>query len=113
MRMTRLLLAATIAALSVLHAQTDWPDWGHDPGGQRFSPLKQINASNVSTLVQAWTYQMQKEGQAFRSSQSTPLVVGNIMYLSWPLNHVAAMEADTGKELWEYTARGDYRGNGL
>src|SRR5205814_835628 len=40
-------------------------------------------------------------------------VVGGIMYLSWPLNHVTALEPETGKVLWRYTAPGDYRGNGL
>ena len=103
-------LLIAFALLPALHAQTDWPDWGHDPGGQRFSPLKQINTGNVSKLAPAWTYRMEKEGQAFRSSQSTPLVVGGVMYLSWPLNHVAAMDSSTGKALWEFTARGNYRG---
>ena len=113
MRVRNLLPMVVIACLRALHAQTDWPGWGHDAGGQRFSPLKQIDVTNVSKLTVAWTYQMQKDGQAFRASQSTPLVIGNIMYLSWPLNHVAAMEAVSGKVLWEFTARGDYRGNGL
>jgi len=56
--------------LPTLYAQNDWPMWGHDPGGQRFSPLTQINASNVSKVVPAWSYPMKKEGQAFRLSQS-------------------------------------------
>jgi quinoprotein glucose dehydrogenase len=95
-------------ALPALHAQSDWPSWGRDPGNQRFSPLKQINTSNVSKLVPAWQYQMKKEGQPFRSSQSTPLVVGGVLYLSFPFYRVVALEPETGKVLWEYTARGDY-----
>ena len=99
--------------LPALHAQRDWPTYGHDQAGQRFSPLTQVTANNVSKLVPAWSFRMQKEGQAFRLSQSTPLVVNGVLYLSWPLNHVVAMEPETGKVLWEFTARGDYRGNGL
>lgn len=95
-------------ALGALHAQNDWPSWGRDPGNQRFSPLKQINTINVSKLVPAWQYQMKKEGQPFRVSQSTPLVVGGVMYLSFPFYRVVALEPETGKVLWEYTARGDY-----
>ncbi|MEO8051436.1 MAG: pyrroloquinoline quinone-dependent dehydrogenase [Acidobacteriota bacterium] len=94
-------------ALPALLAQSDWPSWGRDPGNQRFSPLKQINSSNVSKLVPAWQYQMKKEGQPFRASQSTPLVAGGVMYLSFPFYRVVALEPETGKVLWEYTARGD------
>src|SRR5712691_4683283 len=109
----RTLWALVIAGLVLptLHAQNDWPAYGHDPGGQRFSPLKQINTKNVSRLVPAWSYPMKKEGEPFRASQSIPLVVNGVLYLSWPYNHVAALEPETGKVLWEYTARGDFRGN--
>ena len=101
---------AILASLTLpaLRAQNDWPAWGHDTGNQRFSPLKQINTSNVSKLVPAWQYVMKKEGQPFRASQSTPLVIGGVMYLSYPFYRVAALEPETGKVLWEYTARGDY-----
>src|SRR3954466_3910229 len=34
----------------------DWPTYGHDPGGMRYSPLKQITAANVAQLKPAWTY---------------------------------------------------------
>jgi quinoprotein glucose dehydrogenase len=107
MGVLRLFLLVSIA-LPALHAQSDWPSWGRDPGNQRFSPLKQINTGNVSKLVPAWQYQMKKEGQPFRASQSTPLVVGGVMYLSFPFYHVVALEPETGQALWEYTARGDY-----
>ena len=54
---------------------------------------------------------MKKEGQAFRLSQSIPLMINGVVYLSWPWSHVAALEPETGKVLWEYTANADYRGN--
>jgi quinoprotein glucose dehydrogenase len=41
-----------------LLAQNDWPSYGHDPGGQRYSPLKIINPKNVSQLKLAWTLDM-------------------------------------------------------
>jgi glucose dehydrogenase len=37
-------------------AQTDWPMFGHDPGGMRYSPLKQINTTNVQQLRLAWQF---------------------------------------------------------
>ena len=36
-------------------ADTEWRSYGHDPGGTRFSPLKQINNTNVQQLERAWT----------------------------------------------------------
>jgi len=37
----------------------DWPTYGRDPGGMRYSPLRQITAANVGQLKPAWTYRMQ------------------------------------------------------
>jgi quinoprotein glucose dehydrogenase len=105
-------MVAGVAAAS-LSAQNDWPTAGHDPGNQRFSALTQISTSNVSKLVPAWTFQLRKEGALFRASESIPLLVGGILYISWPRFHLAALEPETGKVLWEYTARGDFRGSGL
>ncbi len=53
---------------------------------------------------------MKKDGAPFRPSQSIPLVVNGTMYLSWPFNHVAAVRPETGKILWEFTARSEYSG---
>ena len=38
------------------YAQTDWPSFGNDPGAMRYSPLKQINAENVTQLKLAWKF---------------------------------------------------------
>jgi glucose dehydrogenase len=110
------------AALAVLlpllpaNAQTDWPDVGHDKEAQRYSPLKQINVQNVSTLASAWTYPMKSDGDApgSRTTESVPLVINGRMYVSWPFCHVAALDPETGQQLWLYTApRCPYRGPGL
>ena len=55
--MMRAVPIALVAAASDI-AQTDWPVYGHDPGGMRHSPLKQINASNVKNLTLAWVYRL-------------------------------------------------------
>jgi len=106
-----LLLAVVSLALPALYAQNDWPNFGHDPGGQRYSPLKQINTGNVSKLAPAWNFQMKKEGLPFRPSQSIPIMVNGVLYLGYPYNHVVALEPETGKVLWEFTGRGDYKAN--
>ena len=106
----RVALFALLALVPLLHAQPDWPGYGRDKGAQRYSPLTQINTENVSKLIPAWTFSMQREGVPFRPSQSIPLVVNGIMYISWPFNHVAAMESETGKVIWEFAARSSLSG---
>ena len=108
--MSRRWLVLAVLVASVLNAQTNWPGYGHDKGGQRYSPLTQINTGNVSRLVQAWTFDMKKAGQPFRPSESIPLVVDGLLYLSWPFNHVAALKPDTGKVIWEFSARSGFSG---
>jgi glucose dehydrogenase len=76
----------------------DWPSYGRDLSSQRFSPSTQININNVKNLIQTWIY---KSGIT-ASFQATPIVQDGVMYLSLPFNHVVALDAKTGKELWRY-----------
>ncbi len=85
-----------------LRAATDdranWMSYGRDYANQRFSPLDQINRESVRQLVPRWIYQTGSSA----TFQATPLVVDGIMYLSMPFDHVAAIDAVTGRELWRY-----------
>lgn len=86
----------------------DWPSYGRDPGGQRFSTLKEINRDNVKTLKVVWTYRtgdayQPKDGRA-TAFEATPLYVNNTLYLSTPLGRIIALDPVTGKELWTYDA---------
>jgi glucose dehydrogenase len=112
-------IITTLLALvpSALVGQTDWPTYGHDAGATRYSPLKQINTKNVSELHLAWSYDTEAnagDGAPRRASlsETTPLVVGNVMYMSTPYNRVVALEPETGKEIWKYRSPGTpaYRG---
>jgi glucose dehydrogenase len=114
------IILLTSAVASVAGAQTDWPIYGHDPGGLQYSPLKAIDTRNVSKLQVAWTYdtrpanmptpagapQSSAEGAParprIRASQATPLVVDGMLYLSSPYNRIVALEPETGKKIWEY-----------
>ena len=51
-----LLVLAFFPSLLRAQSQGDWPVAGHDPGAQRYSPLKQINTHNVTKLHRAWTF---------------------------------------------------------
>ncbi|HVW87787.1 MAG TPA: PQQ-binding-like beta-propeller repeat protein, partial [Bryobacteraceae bacterium] len=82
----------------LLVAQTDWPVYGHDPGGLRYSPLTQITPGNVAKLERAWTFHSGQPG-----SEATPLVIAGVMYVTVP-DGICALEPETGKLLWKYTA---------
>ena len=97
-----LLLAMLVASVLVVSGQTDWPAYGHDPGGMRYSPLKQINTANVNKLVRAWTYDTAQGSNRRRPGEVTPLVVGNVMYITTPYGRVVALEPETGKEIWKF-----------
>ena len=86
------------AQVNNIQASKDWPSYGRDYASQRFSPLNQINEHNVKNLALAWQY---KSGIS-ASFQVTPIVVDKVMYLSLPYNHVVALDATTGQELWRY-----------
>ncbi|HWH48744.1 MAG TPA: PQQ-binding-like beta-propeller repeat protein [Burkholderiales bacterium] len=93
--------AGIIDDTRLLKAQTDPGNWlshGRDYSNQRFSPLNQINKRNVRSLVPAWTF---KSGVS-STFQATPIVADGVMFLSLPFNHVVALDAKTGKELWRY-----------
>jgi glucose dehydrogenase len=88
----------------------DWPLYGHDPGGNRYSPLDQINASNVTRLRRAWTYHTGERGRAF---EVTPIVAGNILYFATQNQRIVALEPETGKEIWKFDPKsngGEFRG---
>jgi quinoprotein glucose dehydrogenase len=96
--------ALALMATAASAAGTDWPVSGHDAGGQRYSPLTQINKSNVANLQIAWTYHLTPAGYTGRPRlvESVPVVIGNSMYISSSYGEVIALNATTGAELWKY-----------
>lgn len=117
---SRPLLAACLVFLPVwqLSGQSvsvnyEWRSYGGDPGGVRYSPLKQINRVNVTQLERAWTYhtgeidQNAGKGKDSPAFQCTPIVVGGLAYLSTPNNRIIALEAETGRERWVFDPKLD------
>jgi len=104
----RFLACASLALMAGAFAQqapshTDWPNYGRDAGAQRYSPLTQITPQNVNKLKVAWTFHMKPAGATrVATSQTTPLVIGNTMYIASPYGKVLALDATTGRQLWSY-----------
>jgi len=85
----------------------DWPEYGGDKGGMRYSPLTQINADNVTDLELAWVYRhgdfSDGEGEYTRTSfQATPIVVNDTMYFCTGFMRVVALDPETGRERWSF-----------
>jgi quinoprotein glucose dehydrogenase len=100
--------AAAPVTAGAEHFSSDWPSYGYDLGGARFSPLTQITRKNVHELEIAWTYHMRPAEVAesnptyFLPSEATPLVVAGTLYLPTPYGEILALDADTGKKQWGY-----------
>ena len=96
--------ALALLATAAMAAGTDWSVSGHDAGGQRYSPLAQINKSNVANLETAWTYHMTPAGYTGRPRlvEAIPIVIGNSMYVASSYGEIIALNATTGAELWKY-----------
>jgi glucose dehydrogenase len=88
----------TVTANIIDPGINEWPSFGRDYSNQRFTPANLINRDNVAELALAWRY----DSGITASFQTTPVVVGGVMFLSLPYNHVVALDARTGKQLWRY-----------
>ena len=77
----------------------EWPSYGRDFSEQRFSPLKQVNATNVSQLGLAWSADLAERGGSY---ETTPVVTDGRIFVTSPWSKVYAFDARTGKRLWKY-----------
>ena len=76
----------------------DWPVYGGTSQNDHFSPLKQINRSNVQQLEVAWSFDTGETG----GLQTSPIVVQGVLYGITPSQKVFAVDAATGKLLWKF-----------
>ncbi|MGK6354328.1 membrane-bound PQQ-dependent dehydrogenase, glucose/quinate/shikimate family [Sphingomonas sp. DT-207] len=100
-------IASTVADPSPLKPGTDWPAYGGSYAAQRFSPLQQITPANVEKLKRVWLYNTgdMPEGDPKKSkygAETTPLKVGDTLYLCSATNILIALDPATGKQRWRY-----------
>ncbi len=77
----------------------EWLTYGQNPGETRYSPLKQIDATNVGRLGLAWSYDV---GQGGGNQEATPLVWNGTLFGITNWSVVFAVDARTGKERWRW-----------
>ncbi len=109
------LVLISVGCAATLHGDRgrpdEWPTYGNDPGGTRYSPLAQIDRANVTSLRVAWTYRTGEKGgappYAHVAFEATPLMLDGTLYLSTPYDRVIALDAETGAERWAWDAKVD------
>jgi PQQ-dependent dehydrogenase (methanol/ethanol family) len=77
---------------------SDWLSNGRDYREQRFSPLSQINTTNVNELGVAWEFRT----FSTRALEASPIVANGVMFITAPWSKVFAIDAKTGKQIWTY-----------
>ncbi|MGA0560405.1 PQQ-binding-like beta-propeller repeat protein [Larkinella sp. VNQ87] len=92
-----------------LETGRDWPSYGGNKAGNRYSPLTQINRQNVSALKVAWMYDASEKPdpenpgrRRDRAIQCQPIVVNGVLYGTTPELKLFAVKAGTGEELWRF-----------
>jgi alcohol dehydrogenase (cytochrome c) len=102
-------ISATVSQRSVVSTQAagsganvDWALLGNSYDNTRYSTLDQINTSNVKSLGLAWS---QQEGPNLSGWETDPIVVDGVMYYTTAVDQVRAVNAATGKLLWQYTPK--------
>jgi quinoprotein glucose dehydrogenase len=100
-------IASTVADPSSMRPGTDWPAYGGSYAAQRYSPLGQITPGNVGKLQRAWVYHTgdMPAGDPKDSkygAETTPLKVGDTLYLCSATNVLIALDPATGKQRWRY-----------
>ncbi|MEP6838947.1 MAG: pyrroloquinoline quinone-dependent dehydrogenase [Bradyrhizobium sp.] len=134
--LTLAIFALLLAAPAALHAQTipgalpesakalsngEWPAYGGTYAATRYSPLAQIDRNNAGNLHVAWRWKSPDAaihdakpaiGPSF-ANETTPLMVGGVLYTSTSLSQVAAIDAATGETKWVFDPKVYENGLGM
>lgn len=106
-------VAATFCSnASASQAPDSWSYYGHDAGGQRFSPLAQINRQTVASLQTAWIFHTGdvadgSNGGIRSGLETTPLFIDGRLYLTTAFNRIMALDPLNGTEIWAFDPKID------
>src|SRR5690349_17587625 len=113
-----LLACPPLLAAPAVSSKPEWRSYGHDAGGMRHSPLRQITPENVQDLAPAWTFHMRppsldiaaanpqpvslergRPASRYIGSEMTPLVANGLMILATPYRRIVALDATAGTQV--------------
>ena len=95
-------IAAAAADTARLQAGADWPAYGGTESARRYSPLGQITPDNVDELERAWVYHTRDLPEENFGAETTPIKIGDSLYLCSAMNILIALDPVTGRERWRY-----------
>ena len=102
--MAALLASAAPALAQYGAANGEWRFYAGDGGHTQYTALDQIDAGNVNDLAVAWRWQAENSAERpFFNFESTPIMIGGVLYTSTGTSEVAAVDAATGETIWLYT----------
>jgi quinoprotein glucose dehydrogenase len=92
---------------SLLKVGADWPAYGGTYAARRSSPLQKINTDNVKNLERAWLFHTEDMPEDDSSTskyaaETTPLKIGNLLYLCTATNILIALNANNGQQVWRH-----------
>lgn len=93
---------AAMSDPSLLQDGADWPAYGATYAARRYSPLTQITPENVGELERAWVYRTDDTPEEDYGAETTPIKVGDTVYLCTSRNIMVALNAATGRERWRF-----------
>lgn len=88
----------------------DWPAYGGNEQGHKYSTLTQINRENVARLEVAWVHHhgdMERDGVKMIAYETTPISFEGRLYITTPFGRVIALDAASGRELWSFEPQYD------
>jgi quinoprotein glucose dehydrogenase len=105
-----LALALGAACAAPTDDGADWPHYARDLAATKYSPLEQIDATNVADLEIAWTWESadyrltsaHADAEVNPNYQATPIKIGDRLYAPTNLGQAVALDPATGAELWRY-----------
>ncbi len=101
-----------VSGMAAVKKPQEWRSYGGDPGGMKYSPLDEINKTNVRQLKPVWVFDTgdYSDGKVYpgRSAfEGTPLMVDGILYISTSFHRLFALDPETGRTLWEFDPKFD------
>lgn len=102
MKFLSITFLTTVLLFGASKKEQDWPVT-NGPGATHYSPLTQINRKNVKKLQQVWQFDSHDEFEG-SEMQCNPLILHGVLYATTPRIRVVALDAATGKLLWDFDA---------
>lgn len=107
-RYTISIISVFLCAFAYSMQNYDWSSYASDLGAKKYAPMNQINANNVKNLAPVWQWDstdndiVKEKNLNTAYYQTTPILANKRLYVSTPLNQVAALDPETGATIWMF-----------